>query len=166
MRNDPESPRVEHADAVDRRLIAELVQDPWATQVALAEASGISRNTVRTRLERYSAGRGMRGFDHALDPAFIGYRLRAFIFTTVRQRLLDDVAASLSAVPEVLEVNGLSGDVDLLVEVVALDADDLYRIAGVILDIDGVERTSVGLVMRPLVPYRSRQLLGAPEGRG
>ena len=38
-------------------------------------------------------------------------------------------------------------------------ADDLYRIAGLILDIDGVEKTTTGLVMRRLVDYRLSPLL-------
>ena len=45
------------------------------------------------------------------------------------------------------------------VNVVARDADDLYRIAGRILDIDGVEKTTTGLVMRQLVDYRLTPLL-------
>ncbi len=58
-----------------------------------------------------------------------------------------------------VEVHGLSGATDLLVHVVARDADDLYRIAGRILDIDGVEQTTTSLVMRKLVDYRVTQLL-------
>ena len=54
---------------------------------------------------------------------------------------------------------GLKRDDDLIVHVVARDADDLYRIAGQILDIDGVERTRTSLVMRELVERRVAQLL-------
>src|SRR5882757_801080 len=61
--------------------------------------------------------------------------------------------------PAFVEVHGLSGDPDLLIQVVASDADDLYRIAGQILDIRGVRRTSTSLVMRQLVDYRLTQLL-------
>jgi hypothetical protein len=43
--------------------------------------------------------------------------------------------------------------------VVAADADDLYRIAGQILAIPGVERTNSALVMRELVSYRIKPLL-------
>ena len=46
------------------------------------------------------------------------------------QQLLDEVAAALAGIPEVLEVFGLSGAADLLVRVAARDAADLYRIAG------------------------------------
>ena len=54
---------------------------------------------------------------------------------------------------------GTSGEVDLLVQVVARDADDLYRIAGQLLATDGVERTSTSLVMRRLVDHRLDPLL-------
>jgi DNA-binding Lrp family transcriptional regulator len=77
----------------------------------------------------------------------------------VTQRLLDAVADALAAVPEVTEVLGMSGEMDLLVQVVARDADDLYRVAGLLLAIDGVERTATSLVMRRLVDYRVDPLL-------
>lgn len=147
------------ADTVDRSILTAFLDDPWATQLAIGQKAKVSRNTVRARIQRYRESRSLHGFDQTIDPAFLGYSLRAYIFTTVRQRELDPVAGALAAIPEVLEVNGLSGEVDLLVEVVAQGADDLYRVAGSILDISGVERTSTGLVMRPLVPYRIHQLL-------
>jgi DNA-binding Lrp family transcriptional regulator len=53
----------------------------------------------------------------------------------------------------------LAGVTDLMVHVVAREADDLYRIAGQILDIDGVEQTTTSLVMRKLVDYRITPLL-------
>ena len=62
-----------------------------------------------------------------------------------------------------LEVYGLSGVTDLLVHIVARDADDLYRIAGRILDIDGVEKTTTGLAMRRLVDYRLSPLMESIE---
>jgi DNA-binding Lrp family transcriptional regulator len=45
------------------------------------------------------------------------------------------------------------------VHVVAADTDDLYRIAGQVLAIPGVERTNTALVMRELVGYRLTPLL-------
>lgn len=51
-------------------------------------------------------------------------------------------------IPEVVEVYGLAGSIDLSVKIVARDTDDLYRLAGQILEIPGVERTNMSLVMR------------------
>ena len=73
--------------------------------------------------------------------------------------MLGEVAAALQEVPEVVEVLGISGPTDLLVQLVARDADDLYRISGQLLGTDGVERTSTSLVMRRLVEHRLAPLL-------
>jgi DNA-binding Lrp family transcriptional regulator len=72
-----------------------------------------------------------------------------------RQRLVDEVAAALAGIPEVLQVRGISGQSDLMVRVVRADADDLYRI----LAVEGVERTATALLMRELVDYRIMPLL-------
>ena len=85
--------------------------------------------------------------------------MRAFALTNVKQRFLSDVAAALAQVPEVVEVHGLSGVADLLIQVVARDADDLYRVAGHILGIKGVKRTNTALVMRDLVDFRLTPLI-------
>ena len=70
------------------------------------------------------------------------------------------MARALAAIPEVLEVSGVAGAADLMILIVARDTDDLYRVAGAVLDIPGVVRTETGLVMRELLPYRTAQLLG------
>lgn len=146
-------------DDIDARILRALVQDPRATVVALADATGLARNTVHARLARLEAGGVLQSLERRIDPAALGYPLTAFIMVTVTQRKLRTIGDALERVPEVLEVHGLSGVTDLLVHIVARDADDLYRIAGQILDIDGVEKTTTGLVMRRLVDYRVGPLL-------
>ncbi|MDJ0334321.1 Lrp/AsnC family transcriptional regulator [Salinibacterium sp. G-O1] len=147
------------ADPMDALLLRALNRDPDATVVSLAEQTGLARNTVRSRLARYTQRKALRTFERRIDPAFLGYPLSAYILTTVTQRKLAAVGVNLSTIPEVLEVNGLTGIADLLIHVVARDADDLYRIAGRILDIDGIKRTNTGLVMREMVGYRIEQLI-------
>lgn len=146
-------------DAADARILTALNDEPRAPGVTLADRTGLSRNTVQARLARLEGDGTLHSFDRRIDPAAVGYPLTAFILVNVTQRKLGAIAGALAAVPEVLEVLGLSGAVDLLVRVVARDADDLYRIAGLILDIDGVEKTATSLVMRELVEFRLTQLL-------
>ncbi|WP_258534679.1 Lrp/AsnC ligand binding domain-containing protein [Streptomyces sp. PT12] len=43
---------------------------------------------------------------------------------------------------------------DLLIRVIAVDADDLYRVAGRILACPGIVRTRTALAMRELLPFR------------
>lgn len=153
------------ADPIDAVLLNALIANPDATNSAVSESTGLARNTVRSRLARYVDERTLHSFERRIDPAFLGYPLSAYIVTKVTQRKLATVGQSLSEIPEVLEVQGLSGLSDLLVHVVARDADDLYRVAGRILDTPGVKRTNTGLVMRELVTYRIAQLVRSDEAR-
>ena len=152
-------PKDERIDAIDARLLLELSRHPRATTIALAEEVGIARNTAQARLARLENNGALGSFERRITPAALGCRLTAFIAAQVMQRELDDVAAALRKIPEVLEVHGTSGQIDLLIPVVAVDADDLYRIAGYILAIPGIERTTTSLVMRQLVEYRVDELL-------
>lgn len=147
------------ADAIDARLLHALAADPRATTVALAQQIGVSRNTVQARLARWDHTEVLTSFERTITPDFLGYPLHAFVLTNVKQRLLAEVAGALATVPEVVEVQGLSGVADLLIKVVARDADDLYRVAGRILGIRGVKRTNTALVMRELVDYRLTPLI-------
>jgi DNA-binding Lrp family transcriptional regulator len=146
-------------DDIDARLLLALTDDPRATVVSLADTAGISRNTAQARLERFDQRETLGSFELRIAPAALGYPLTSFITVTVEQRRLDAVSAALDKIPEVLEVFGVSGAVDLLVRVATRDADDLYRVAGRILATRGVERTETALVMRNLVDYRVRPLL-------
>lgn len=147
------------ADGIDAALLRALIANPEATNLAIAETTGLARNTVRSRLAKYAQENSLHSFERRISPAFLGFPLSAYIVTRVTQRKLAAVGDALAEIPEVLEVNGLAGVSDLLVHVVARDADDLYRIAGQILHTDGVKRTNTGLVMRNLVEYRIAQLI-------
>lgn len=149
-------------DAIDIALLTELQRNPDATAVAIAERTGLSRNTVRARIQRYADEALLHPFDRRIPPAFLGYPLRAYLFTVVTQRKLAQVADALAGIPEVIWVDGVSGRTDLVVHVVARDADDLYRVAGSVLAIDGVKRTDTGLVMQEFVVHRVLQLANAP----
>jgi DNA-binding Lrp family transcriptional regulator len=99
-------------------------------------------------------------------PAALGFPLGAYVTVTVVQRSLADVSEALAHIPEVLEVTGLSGVADLLVEVAARDADDLWRITEQVLAIPGVQRTDTALALRRFVEYRTSPLIERIAGSG
>jgi DNA-binding Lrp family transcriptional regulator len=151
-------------DAIDARLLLKLAGQPRATTVALADQTGIARNTAQSRLTRMEENGVLDSVERRVRPEALGYPLSAFVATEVIQRKLDEVATALSGIPEVLQVHGISGSADLLIHVVAASAEDLYRVAGQILAIPGVERTDTALVMRQLVAYRITPLLQRAAG--
>ncbi|GHG56031.1 AsnC family transcriptional regulator [Sinomonas cellulolyticus] len=146
-------------DATDARILRALAKDPRRTVVALAQELGLSRNTVQARLARLESGHAFLAFDRRINPTSLGYPLLAFITVHVQQRKLAEITAHIAEIPEVLEGHGLTGTADLLLRVAAVDAEDLFRINGKILAVDGVERTDTALAMGELIPFRMDPLL-------
>ena len=153
-------------DATDARLLQALGEDPRATVIALSQRLGLARNTVQARLARLESSGALAPFDHRVRPEALGYRLGAYVTVQVVQRSLADVGEALAHIPEVLEVTALSGVADLLVRVVAVDADDLWRITERVLAIPGVQRTDTALALRRLVDHRMGPLLERAAGPG
>lgn len=147
-------------DDTDRRLLNALVQDPKATTVALAATLRLSRNTVQARLTRLENHGALLSFERRINPAALGFPLTSFVHIHVQQKKLSDIVTAMARIPEVVEAHGLSGTADILASVVARDAEDLFRVNGAILDIDGVERADTSLSMAELIPHRMRPLLG------
>ena len=150
---------VPRVDATDARLLLALAEDPRATVMALSQRLGLARNTVQARLTRLESAGALAPFDRRVRPEALGYPLGAYVTVQVVQRSLADVGDALAAIPEVIEVIGLSGVVDLLVQVVARDADDLWRITEQVLAIPGVQRTDTALALRRFVEPRITPLV-------
>ena len=146
-------------DRTDARLLLALCDAPRATGVQLATLLNLARNTVQARLSRWDQDKILAPIDRCVSPRDLGYPLQAFITAVVDQHRLDEVIAQLQTIAQVTQVTGISGMADLLIAVVATDADDLYRVAGLVLAVPGVERTTMSVAMHEVVAYRTRPLL-------
>lgn len=145
-------------DAVDARLLAALDADPRLPTAAIAEKLRLARRTVQLRLARLEA-EAYSPHSTRVAPRALGQSLRAVVNAEVQQSRLDDAVEALAAIPQVLQVAGVAGDWDLLCEVVAPDADGLYEVGQRILACPGIRRTATSLLLRDLVPYRTRPLI-------
>jgi DNA-binding Lrp family transcriptional regulator len=145
-------------DKTDAQLLLALIEHPRATSVALAESTGLARSTVHARLQRLES-EVLSSVDRRVEPAALGLPMTAFISAHVSQQKLSELPASLARIPEIVEVFGVSGDWDLLIRVAAADADDLYRVADLVLMTPGIERTSTVIALKQMVPYRTTPLI-------
>ncbi|WP_308468372.1 Lrp/AsnC family transcriptional regulator [Rathayibacter soli] len=146
-------------DATDLRLLAALTDEPRSTVVALADTLGLSRNTVQARMAALERSNVFLPFDRRINPEALGYPLAAFIAVHVQQQKLAAIVQELSRIPEIVQAHGVSGPSDLIVRVVCADTDELFRVNGMILACDGVERTETSLDMGELIPFRVGPLL-------
>ncbi|MDF2562592.1 DNA-binding Lrp family transcriptional regulator [Microbacterium sp. AG238] len=150
-------------DRVDLALLEALADDPRATVVALAERLRMSRNTVQARMARLEQSGVFLSYERSISMRVLGFPIEALISVVLRQPDLPRIAQELATIPEVLQAQGLSGQVDLMVRVVARDTQHLFAVDARILAIDGVERTETSLVMDDVIPHRVKPLLA--QGR-
>jgi DNA-binding Lrp family transcriptional regulator len=154
-------------DHLDARILLALDDDPDATTLALATRLGVARNTVHARVRRMTAQGALGAFSKRVDPAALGYPLVAFVWIAISQGSTDEATASLTGIPEIVEMHATTGDADLLAKVVARDPAHLHRLTTRMLRIAGVQRTNTALSLVEAMPHRVRGLLEqavAPAG--
>lgn len=150
-------------DALDLKLLLELVADPRAQIGELSERLGAARNTVQSRMRRLSRSGALRQGGREVDLAALDYDVVAFVTIEVNHRELDGVIAALRRQPQVLEVYEISGRGDVWCRMAATDVHHLQNALRAVLRIKGVIRTETSLALHEHIPYRVRPLLGAIE---
>ncbi len=147
-------------DAMDLKLLLELVRDPRAQIGELGETLGVARNTVQTRLRRLLRSGTLRDGGREVDLAAINYDVVAFVTIEVTHRELDGVITALRKQPQVLEVYEISGRGDVWCRIAATDVHHLQNALRALLRIRGVIRTETSLALHEHIPYRVQPLLG------
>lgn len=149
-------------DATNLRLLALLQEDARASVTDLARAVDRAESTVRERLAALERDGVLLGYRALIDPAKLGFQIRAIARAGCDRRSVPEVARRLAAIPYVVRVDMVSGPKPLLVELVA---DSLTRLERVLeerlapLELEGLE---LDIVLRPLVPPRPPPTVGAP----
>ena len=146
-------------DTTDRRIVRALDTNPRATVQYLSQTLELARGTVQSRLEHLLGGDTMREPSSAVLGAAVGLPLRALVTAEVDQSELTDMITDISKIPEVVECVAISGDNDLMVQIVARDSDHVYDITQRLMTCRGIIRTSTTIVLRELMTYRMAQLL-------
>lgn len=154
------------ADSTDLRILRDMVVHPRRTAVAIATRLRLSRNTVQSRLGRLEEGGAFLPFAHQVAPAALGYPLTAFMAVQVQQPELDVIAEAFGRIPEIVEAHGTTGGADLLVRVVGVDAEDLFRIHGAMLACPGVMRIDTSISMHEIIAHRVLPLIEQGLERG
>lgn len=115
-------------DAIDRRLITELVRNGRLPNNILAERLGIAPSTCLMRTQNLIKRGVIRGFRADVDHSRVGADLQAIISVRIRPSAragLLDLGQRLAKEPGVLNVYFVAGAFDFLIHVVARDTEGL-----------------------------------------
>lgn len=134
-------------DATDRALIALLQSDARASTAALARRLGIARTTVVARLARLERSGVVLGYTVRLAPGTERPPVMAHVGISVLPRRGPEVVLRLQALPELLQLYSVSGDVDYIAVLRTDSTARLDRLLDEIGAADGVTRTHTAVVL-------------------
>ncbi len=111
-------------DAFDCKIIAALQADARQTNQALAETVGLSPTPCLRRVRRLEKEGLIASYKAVIDRKHLGLGLTVFVTVKVARHQDHEAANFVEAVvkwPEVVSCHLVSGDMDFLMEVVAVD---------------------------------------------
>lgn len=120
-------------DAIDRKILTLLQEDATLALADLSRAVGLSPTPCWKRVRKLEKTGIITGRVALLDPRKIGLGLTVFVSIETddhSQPWLAKFATAVSAMPEVMDVYRMAGDVDYLLRVVVPDTaayDAFYR---------------------------------------
>ena len=144
-------------DDLDRRILQALRDVPRATMGELADHVGVSRTTLRLRLDRLWGSGIIIGRETQLDLASMGFTVQAWVELEVEQQDLHAIGKALTAMPQVIEAFSTTGDADVRCRVAARDTQHLQQVLLEIGKCPVVRRTRSSVILESLVAHRKAQ---------
>lgn len=120
-------------DAIDRKILTALQQDSTISIAELSDKVGLSQTPCWKRVQRLEASGVILRRVAIVSPEKIGLGLTAFVQIETGDhsaQWLDRFATTLSAMPEVMDIYRMAGDVDYMLRVVVPDMaayDEFYK---------------------------------------
>lgn len=163
-----ESQRTAVLDELDLALLASLHTRPRIGDMELSRVAKVARATVQSRLRRLEEIGVISSWGPEVDAAAAGYPVQAFVTLEIAQGALEQVAADLASIPQVLEAYVTTGSADVLCKVATASHADLQT---TLLRLNGspaVVRSTSVVTLSVLVEPRVLPLLNSagPRRRG
>jgi len=134
-------------DDIDRRLIAALRHDARLPIASLSVVLGVSRATVRARIDRLLASGIIQGFTVRLrDPADTA-TVRAIMMIEVEGRTTEKVIGILLGFPEVRRLHSTNGRWDIVVELETETLEAFDATLSRVRLIDGIASTETSILL-------------------
>lgn len=131
----------------DQKLIAALRRNARASVSDLAAEIGVSRATVRARLDRLIESGEIVGFTVTLRSDVRGAPVQGVILIAIEGKGTERIVATLRGMPEVQRIHTTNGRWDLIVELGADTLADLDAVLRRIRLIDGVATSETNLYL-------------------
>ncbi len=134
-------------DDIDKRLVAILRHNGRASVSDLATTLGLSRATVRARLDRLQNSGDVVGFSVVLKQDVARDPVRALMMIGIEGRGTDRVIRQLHSLPDVRALHSTNGRWDVIAELGTETLEALDQVLTRIRKIDGVTQSETSLLL-------------------
>lgn len=134
-------------DSVDRKLISALRHDARASLSDLALTLGVSRTTVRGRIEKLRKRGDIVGFSVVLREDTHSDPVRGLMLLGIEGRGTDRIVRQLKGLTAVRAVHTTNGRWDLILELGTETLGALDEVLGDIRRLDGVATSETNLLL-------------------
>ncbi len=134
-------------DDLDQRLLDLLALNARESTADLARRLGVARTTVVARLARLERDGVISGYTVRLRHDLAQQGLSAFVGITVQPRAGADVVQLLQRLPEVRQLDSVSGQFDYVALLRAESAERLDALLDRIRALEGVQQTTTSVVL-------------------
>ncbi|MEJ6402012.1 Lrp/AsnC family transcriptional regulator [Yoonia sp. 2307UL14-13] len=134
-------------DSLDSRLIGALKQNGRAAVSDLAAILGVTRSTVRTRLDRLIDSGEIAGFTVLTRSDIRPDAVRGLMMLEIAGRGAERAMKRLTTIPEVQVVHSTNGTWDLIAEIGAQTLEQFDAVLFTIRRIEGVTRSETSLLL-------------------
>ncbi len=141
---------------IDQRLLTLLRHDGRRSISDLAAELGVSRATVRARIERMERQGDIVGYTVILRADAVSMPVRGITLIEVEGRAADRVVDVLGGFPEVAAVHTTNGRWDLVAELGAASLTDLDAVLRRIRMIQGITASETNLLLATPRSTRAR----------
>jgi len=134
-------------DSIEVKIVAALRHNARASLSALAGLVGVTRATLRTRLEKLEARGDILGYTVVTKADIAGLPVRALMMIGIEGRGTERIVARIIGIPEVQAVHSTNGKWDLVLEIGTEALVDLDRVLAVIRRFDGVQSSETSILL-------------------
>jgi len=134
-------------DAIDRKLLMEILRDSRVSLRRLAEEMNVSPATLHNRLLRLVQEGVIKGFTALIDYSKLGYSLTSVIMAKVDGKYLVEFEKEIANMENVIAVYDIVGEYDVIVIAKFRSVEDLDSFLKNLLKNPKVERTHTSIVL-------------------
>jgi len=139
--------RIDVMDVLDRSLIGLLRKEGRASLSELAATLGVTRSTIRARLEKLQGSGEIAGFTVQTRADVTPQAVRGLMMLAIEGRGTARIARTLKSKPEVTAVHSTNGAWDLIVQIGVTDLRAFDRVLNEVRLIEGVLNSETSLLL-------------------